>query len=283
VVRESSEGGAPGEKQGAVAGGGGVGLTALAAAHRPPWKGLASEGRETRLALRARAAASYRLAPGRDRPANDTDVDGDGPSVSSVGQAAHGTATKNANGTIKYQPNADYNGEDSFTYTVSDGRGGTNQGTVNITVTAVNDDTNAPSTQAALDPANPNGQNGWYTGALHLTLSADDGSSGSGVAETRCVLDPASPPASLDALLSSPLFTRVRGRGSSPKYRCSSPQTGAPGPDSRLLHVPVRGIQGDTSTGVSLASCGLMCRRRVGLTAAWILQPRSGFEPVRRI
>jgi hypothetical protein len=63
-------------------------------------------------------------------------------------------------------------------------------------------DTTAPTTTVALNPASPNGQNGWYTSAVHLTVSASDGS-GSGVAETRCVLDPASVPASFDDLPSS--------------------------------------------------------------------------------
>ena len=37
------------------------------------------------------------------------------------------------------RPPPNYNGPDSFTYTVSDGNGGTATGTVNVTVTAVND------------------------------------------------------------------------------------------------------------------------------------------------
>ena len=69
---------------------------------------------------------------------NDTDVDGDSLTVSSVGSPNHGTATK-IDGTINYTPNADYNGPDSFNYTVSDGNGGTHTATVSITVTAVND------------------------------------------------------------------------------------------------------------------------------------------------
>jgi serine/threonine protein phosphatase PrpC len=70
--------------------------------------------------------------------ANDTDVDGDTLSVSAVTQAAHGSVTLVA-GVVTYAPAANYNGSDSFTYTISDGHGGTATGTVSVTVTAVND------------------------------------------------------------------------------------------------------------------------------------------------
>jgi hypothetical protein len=66
-------------------------------------------------------------------------------------------------------------------------------------------DTEAPSTTIALDPTEPNGQNGWYTSAVGLKVSASDGTGGgSGVAETRCVLDPQSVPTSFDGLPSDP-------------------------------------------------------------------------------
>ncbi|MFN0018363.1 MAG: Ig-like domain-containing protein [Pirellulaceae bacterium] len=51
----------------------------------------------------------------------------------------HGTATVNANGTIKYTPAQDYNGPDSFAYTVSDGTLTSGTATVTITVDPVND------------------------------------------------------------------------------------------------------------------------------------------------
>ncbi|MBK1810396.1 tandem-95 repeat protein [Clostridium sp. YIM B02505] len=70
---------------------------------------------------------------------NDSDVDGDQLTITSVTKPAHGTAVVNEDGTISYTPDANYNGNDSFTYTVSDGHGGTNIATVNVTVNAVND------------------------------------------------------------------------------------------------------------------------------------------------
>jgi large repetitive protein len=71
--------------------------------------------------------------------ANDTDEDGDTLSVTAVGTPAHGTAAIMANGTVVYTPAANYNGADSFTYTVADGEGGADTGAVTMTITAVND------------------------------------------------------------------------------------------------------------------------------------------------
>ncbi len=71
--------------------------------------------------------------------ANDTDTaDGDTLSITNAGTPAHG-ATMIVLGKIRYTPDADYAGEDSFTYTISDGHGGTDTATVAITVTNVND------------------------------------------------------------------------------------------------------------------------------------------------
>ena len=76
--------------------------------------------------------------------ANDTDVDGDSLTVTTLTPgAAHGTVACTAAGLCTYTPNANYNGSDSFTYSVSDGHGGSDTATVNITVTPVNDDPNA--------------------------------------------------------------------------------------------------------------------------------------------
>jgi hypothetical protein len=69
---------------------------------------------------------------------NDTDVDGDPLTIVSNTAAAHGTVTCSLTA-CTYAPAPNYNGPDSFTYTISDGAGGTSTATVSLTVTAVND------------------------------------------------------------------------------------------------------------------------------------------------
>ena len=70
---------------------------------------------------------------------NDSDADGDPLAVSAVSDPAHGTASVEPGG-VGYRPDVDFAGTDSFTYTVSDGRGGTDTATVSLTLTPVNDD-----------------------------------------------------------------------------------------------------------------------------------------------
>lgn len=61
---------------------------------------------------------------------------------------ASGAVTIEPDGAFTYSPVADFNGVDSFTYTVIDGNGGSATGTVSLTVNAVNDAPNA-TTDAA--------------------------------------------------------------------------------------------------------------------------------------
>ena len=74
-----------------------------------------------------------------DRLPEAKDVDGDAVSYSKASDPAHGTVEINADGTYTYKPADNYNGADKFTYTVSDGKGGSNIYEVKITVNAVND------------------------------------------------------------------------------------------------------------------------------------------------
>jgi Bacterial Ig domain/WD40-like Beta Propeller Repeat len=71
--------------------------------------------------------------------ANDTDPDGDALTVTGNTQGTNGSVTCSADGECTYTPNAGFNGVDSFTYDISDGEGGIDTATVNVTVTPVND------------------------------------------------------------------------------------------------------------------------------------------------
>ena len=60
--------------------------------------------------------------------------------VSSVTQGVNGAVAITGGGaSVSYTPKANFNGADSFTYTISDGHGGSDAATVNVTVTLVND------------------------------------------------------------------------------------------------------------------------------------------------
>jgi Bacterial Ig domain len=65
--------------------------------------------------------------------ANDSDVDGNTLTVTSVSNPPGGTAVVNADNSITYTADANFNGTDTFTYTLSDGQG-TATGTVTVTV-----------------------------------------------------------------------------------------------------------------------------------------------------
>jgi VCBS repeat-containing protein len=75
-----------------------------------------------------------------------SDLNGDPLTYSLVSGPAHGTVSFHADGTFTYTPNANYNGADSFTYKANDGSLDSNAGTVNLSVTPVND---APVAAAA--------------------------------------------------------------------------------------------------------------------------------------
>lgn len=67
--------------------------------------------------------------------ANDADPDGDAISIVDVTDPQHGKAVYSRQ-SVTYTPDAGYVGLDSFDYTISDGRGGTDSATVAITVLA---------------------------------------------------------------------------------------------------------------------------------------------------
>ncbi len=71
--------------------------------------------------------------------ANDSDVEGDALTVAAVTAPSHGTAQIAAGGGVIYAPGTDWHGTDAFTYTVTDGNGGTATAEVVVVVESVND------------------------------------------------------------------------------------------------------------------------------------------------
>ncbi len=65
---------------------------------------------------------------------NDSDPDTDPLSVTGTSYAGPGTLFFNPDGSFTYQPAPDFTGDDTFTYTISDGNGGSVTGTVTINV-----------------------------------------------------------------------------------------------------------------------------------------------------
>ena len=84
---------------------------------------------------------------------NDTDPDGDPLSVTGA-TADNGSVTVNGDGTLNYTPNADFNGTDTITYTITDGSL-TDTATVTVTVNPVNDAPVANPDTASTDEDTP--------------------------------------------------------------------------------------------------------------------------------
>lgn len=64
---------------------------------------------------------------------------GEALAILSISAPQNGSAVLNADGTVTYTPSADFNGTDSFSYTVTDAAGQTSTANVSVTVLQVND------------------------------------------------------------------------------------------------------------------------------------------------
>ena len=136
--------------------------------------------------------------------ANDTATAGeDYQATSATLTFAPGTTTQ----TVGVSVSGDnlYEDDETFFVNLSNPKNATISDAQGIgTILTDDQDTTAPKTDIALDLPTPNGENGWYTKTVNATISAPDDSGGSGVAETRCVLDRATPPDGFGDLPSSP-------------------------------------------------------------------------------
>jgi hypothetical protein len=87
---------------------------------------------------------------------NDTDPEANPLVVASVTPGSNGSvAIVNAGTKVRYTPDANFNGADSFTYTIGDGQGGTDTATVSVTVNSVNDPPMAADDGAITDEDTP--------------------------------------------------------------------------------------------------------------------------------
>ena len=66
--------------------------------------------------------------------ANDRDANGDSLTITQVSGPTKGTAALDGKGNVVFTPTAGATGDGGFTYTVSDGKGGTDTGRVSLTV-----------------------------------------------------------------------------------------------------------------------------------------------------
>jgi len=71
--------------------------------------------------------------------ANDDDPDGDGLAALAVSEPAAGTLNLQSDGSFTYVPNANFNGQDTFSYQANDGISSSDTVTVEITVNPIND------------------------------------------------------------------------------------------------------------------------------------------------
>ncbi|MEO5338241.1 MAG: cadherin-like domain-containing protein, partial [Magnetospirillum sp. WYHS-4] len=96
-----------------------------------------------------------------DLLANASDLDGDSLSAANI-TSNHGTIVDNGNGTVTFTPDANYSGAVTFSYTVSDGHGGTASGSATMNLAGVAD-------SPTLDGVNVSGNE---DSAIALNISA---------------------------------------------------------------------------------------------------------------
>src|SRR5690606_27148592 len=70
---------------------------------------------------------------------NDTDIDSTNLTIASVTAVSGGSVVLNADGSVTFTPNANFNGAADFTYTATDGELTSAPATVTVTVSPVND------------------------------------------------------------------------------------------------------------------------------------------------
>lgn len=145
------------------------------------FQGVVTENTPPEAANDAGSTDQFTPIFGLDVLANDSDGQGDPLTISEVGDASFGRAFIAEGGqSIDYAPFPDFFGTDTFTYTISDGRGGTDQATVELTVAEQDEDIVCALIVAYLYEAAFNrfpdveGLNFWIDQALEVGLSKEE-------------------------------------------------------------------------------------------------------------
>ena len=100
---------------------------------------------------------------------------GDGDDYSITSLPANGTVSEITDGVFEYIPNADFNGTDSFTYTITDIDGDTATATVSITVNSVNDTPEAADDSLIVDEDSTAGLANQIDVSLNDNIGGDGG------------------------------------------------------------------------------------------------------------
>ncbi len=109
---------------------------------------------------------------------NDSDPDGDSLSVVSIDPPEHGTAVNNPNNSVTYTPENGFKGKDYFTYTISDGNGGTDSAEVEVKVTKKDkDDDGSSDDDSSKDDGSSDDNSSKDDGSSDDGSSRDDGCS----------------------------------------------------------------------------------------------------------
>ncbi len=127
---------------------------------------------------------------------NDTDADGDPLTAVLVDDVASGRLTLDGDGGFTYAPDANFAGDDTFTYVANDGADDSNAATVTITVGPINDppvaDANGPYSALAGETITFDGSGSFDLDGTIDTYDWDfgDGNTGTGLRPTHSYSDP---------------------------------------------------------------------------------------------
>ena len=141
--------------------------------------------------------------------------------------SATATLTLNADGSFDYTPDADFNGDDSFTYFANDGQADSAPATVTITVNAVNDPpvanddsaTTGEDTQVDIDVlANDSDVDG------NLDPASVNVSSGPANGTTASTRPPASSPTPSPATSTAATHSPTKSATTAPRCRPNAPR-----------------------------------------------------------